>query len=66
MSYASMSAYLFHRPILQTITNIFGSQTVIVAYASVLPIVFILSYFIQDFYDKVLEFFMNRLYKKMN
>lgn len=58
LSYSSMCAYLFHRPILDVIIKIIGRQNVFVSYIALLPIVFVVSNITQSIYDFLLSHFM--------
>ena len=55
ISYASMCAYLFHRPILQIIMIFCGKLSILAAYAGALPVIFIVSHLIQRLYDNILR-----------
>lgn len=55
ISYASMCAYLFHRPFYFCIRKLTGSFSIVMAYLVILPTLFILCYGIQYIYDKYVK-----------
>lgn len=55
ISYASLCAYLFHRPFYFYIQKIIGAFPIWAAYLFILPIILILCYGIQFCYDKFLK-----------
>lgn len=60
VSYISMTAYMFHRQIIYIIYHIYwptdGIVRILYLYVVCLPIIILLSYFIQKTYDKFLSF----------
>lgn len=62
ISYASMCAYLFHRPFYYYIMKVAGHFSILVAYLFILPILLALCYGIQQLYDKLVK---NRIYNKI-
>lgn len=59
LSYSSMCAYLFHRPIYACLYKIHGPFNLITAYVICIPIVVILSYLVQKIYDKFICYIEN-------
>lgn len=56
LSYSSMSAYLFHRPIYKVLVKVYDTSFVnIFQIAGMISILFIGSYFIQKAYDSFLK-----------
>ena len=60
ISYGSMCAYLFHRQILYTVYRYKGIYTMWFSVLIMLPLVVIMSYYLQLMYDKICSFLSGR------
>jgi len=60
ISFGSMCAYLFHRPIYWTLNILFGPFSPVFAYLFSLPLLLIISYFIQLIYNGILTLIQNK------
>lgn len=54
ISYAGLVAYLFHRQLLGFLQTIFGKFNIYFAYIIILPLVFLISYYIQILFDRIM------------
>lgn len=59
ISYSSMCAYLFHRPLYYCFQKIIGSFNLFIAFFVCLPTVIILSWLIQKTYDTIISYYAN-------
>lgn len=55
ISYGSMAAYLFHRQLFGFIKMLTGEFPIAVAYLIVLPVTFVIMYWVQLIYDKIVK-----------
>lgn len=64
ISYASMVAYLFHRQYFSCIHKITGNFEIVISYLLYLPLLLVISFFIQRSYDKLIDIFSKKINKE--